>query len=167
MWGWYGGCTGGQDLPLGWLLDSALQGLGGKGGFLGTIYYLEVLGLVLCAIVLVAGRLDGGLQDSASQHQCPCDKTSSQKWLSPASVHLTGVPSVFCSLGDFHEISQWNLTQAVFQSLLLLRACDILHVSLKNWISVSHSPLAFPCKPCLPSKPDDLVAHLCDVVPPE
>lgn len=34
-----------------------------------------------------AGSLDGGLQ-IVCQHQCPCDKTSSQKIAALASVHL-------------------------------------------------------------------------------
>lgn len=125
-------------------------GTWGKRWLPGTIYYLECpgagAGVLMC---WWASSLDGELQNSAS-------------------VHLRGVPSVFCLSGRLLWDQSVESDSGCFSIVASTQSMWYFACALKELDLSFPQPFGFPvCKPCLPSKPDDLGAHLCGVVPPE
>ena len=96
---------------------------------------------LLVGRVLMVAR--GGLQNGASQHQCPCGQISSPKWLPPASVSPLGVPVASCPSGSSPRLAR-KFDQAPFKSLPICRDSEHVRfcVHSKSGVSISHSPLA-------------------------
>lgn len=117
-------------------------------------------------ILIGRGRLPNG----ACQHQCPRCRISSPKLLLPMSVSPGEVPVASWLPGQFSNISKWVWPGLPFKSLPLLglRVCEILCALFKSGIFVSYSPSQSPVarRPCWPSKPDILQAHLLSVQDP-
>ena len=51
--------------------------------------------------------LEGGLRITVCQHPCPCGRTSSPKWLPPASVSPGEISVAFYLPGRLSNISKW------------------------------------------------------------
>ena len=92
-----------------------------------------------------ANRLEGGLQNGTCKHQCPSGKKSFQKWLLPVFPSPGGVSVASYLSRRLSKISKLvdpgSYETTVF--VLGLRACEILCVPFRSWISVSYSFLAF------------------------
>ena len=87
-----------------------------------------------------ANRLERALQNGTYQHQCPCGRMSSPKWLLPRS------------LGGY-QIHEW-IWPRLFQittSVLELGACELLYCALKDqnpcFPQPSGSPIHRDCGP--------------------
>ena len=97
-------------------------------------------------LAYTSNKPEGGFQNGTCQHQCPCDRMKSPERLLPASVSPVWVPVASFLSRRLCKFSKWVWPRLLSHYCFCPGAgvCEILYVSFRSGVSISHSPLAFP-----------------------